>query len=95
MTISLLLFNQIFITYKKWYCILFGFTTYFTIGAFQMSVFGFSDAFHIVEPMLNGTSLTAWVVAPIYIIGYSIIVLIIEVVRMHKNKKLKMVDIKS
>ena len=31
-----------------------------------MSVFGFVDAFHIVEPMLSGTILTAWVVAPIY-----------------------------
>ena len=53
MVIMLLIFDQIHITYKKWYCSLFGFTTYFTIGAFQMSVFGFSDSFHIVEPMLS------------------------------------------
>ena len=86
LTIALLLFNQIHITYKKWYCIIFGFTAYFTVGAFQMSVFGFSDAFHIVEPMLDGTPLTAWFVAPIYIVGYSIIVLIIELVRKHKQK---------
>ena len=86
MVVSLLLFNQIFITYKKWYCTLFGFTTYFTIGAFQMSVFGFSDAFHIVEPMLSGTKLTAWVVAPIYIIGYSVIILIIELLRNSKKR---------
>ncbi|MBQ9790393.1 MAG: YwaF family protein [Clostridia bacterium] len=89
LVIALLLFNQINITYRKWYCTLFGFTAYFTVGAFQMSVFGFSDAFHIVEPMLSGTPLTAWVVAPIYIVGYSIVLLIIELVRKHKLKDVK------
>ena len=87
MVVALLLFNQIHITYKKWHCSLFGFTTYFTIGAFQMAVFAFSDAFHIVEPMLDGTVLTAWVVAPIYIIGYSFILVLIELVRKYKIKK--------
>lgn len=87
MVLLLLLFNQIHITYKKWYCSLFGFTTYFTVGAFQMAVFGFSDSFHIVEPMLSGTPLTAWVIAPIYIIGYSIVILSIELIRKHKSKK--------
>ena len=86
MVVLLLLFNQIHITYKKWYCSLFGFTAYFTIGAFQMSVFGFSDSFHIVEPMISGTPLTAWVVAPIYIFGYSAVILAIELIRNHKNK---------
>lgn len=86
MVIALLMFNQISITYKKWYCTLFGFTAYFAIGAFQMSVFGFSDAFHIVEPMLSGTQLTAWVIAPIYILGYSLVILIIELIRKNKLK---------
>ena len=86
MVVALLLFNQINITYKKWYCSLFGFTAYFTVGAFQMSVFGFSDSFHIVEPMIDGTPLTAWVVAPIYIAGYAIVLTIIELVRKHKSK---------
>lgn len=88
MVVALLLFNQINITYKKWYCTLFGFTAYFTVGAFQMSVFGFNDAFHIVEPMLSGTPLTAWVVAPIYIVAYAIILLVIELVRKHKANKI-------
>lgn len=87
MVLALLLFNQINITYKKWYCTLFGFTAYFTVGAFQMSVFGFDDAFHIVEPMLSGTPLTAWFIAPIYIIGYGIVLLTIELIRKHKKKK--------
>ena len=89
MVVALLLFNQIHITYKKWYSTVFGFTAYFTVGAFQMSVFGFSDAFHIVEPMLSGTPLTAWFIAPIYLVGYSVVLLVIELVRKYKknNKK--------
>ena len=87
MVVALLLFNQINITYKKWYCSLFGFTAYFTVGAFQMSVFGFSDAFHIVEPMLPGTPLTAWVIAPIYIVGYGAVLLTIELIRRRNRKK--------
>ena len=86
MTVALLLFNQIHITYKKWYCTLFGFTAYLTVGAFQMSVFGLGDAFHIVEPMLDGTPLTAWVVAPIYFGAYALILLAIELVRKYRKK---------
>ena len=89
MVVALLLFNQIHITYKKWYCVLFGFTAYFTVGAFQMSVFGFSDAFHIVEPMLSGTPLTAWVIAPIYLFGYAAVIFTIEMIRKHKAKNKK------
>jgi hypothetical protein len=81
MVIALLLFNQIFVTYKKWYCTLFGFTSYLTIGAFQMAVFGFSDSFHIAEPILSGTPLTAWVMAPMYIVAYGIMLLIVELIR--------------
>ena len=79
--IALLLFNQIHVTYRKWYCSLFGFTSYLTVGAFQMSVLGLDDAFHIVEPMLDGTPLTVWFVAPIYMLGYAIVLCIIELVR--------------
>ena len=41
-----------------------------------MSVFGFEDSFHITEPLLEGTPLTAWVAAPIYAVGYAAILLI-------------------
>lgn len=81
MVIALLLFNQIFVTYKKWYCTLFGFTSYLTVGAFQMAVFGFSDSFHIAEPILSGTPLTAWVMAPMYIVAYGVLLLIVELIR--------------
>ena len=87
MVCALLLFKQIRITYKKWYCTLFGFTSYLTLGAFQMSVFGFSDSFHIAEPILSDTPLTAWVMAPLYALGYGIVLLIIELLRKHKSNK--------
>ena len=87
MVCALLLFNQIHITYKKWYCTLFGFTSYLTLGAFQMSVFGFSDSYHIAEPILSGTPLTAWVMAPIYAVAYGLVLLIIELARKYKESK--------
>ena len=85
MVLALLLFNQIHITYKKWYCTIFGFTAYLSVGAFQMAVLGFSDAFHIVEPMLEDTFLTAWGIAPIYFSAYAALLAVIELVR--RNRK--------
>lgn len=79
--IAIFLFRQIRITYKKWYCSLFGFTAYLTVGAFLMQTFDMSDAFHIAEPLLPGTPLTAWVMAPMYAVAYGIILLVIEIVR--------------
>ena len=87
MVLALLLFGQIAITYKKWYCTLFGFTSYLTVGAFQMAVFDFNDSFHIVEPMIDGTFLTVWGVAPIYIGAYALVLLVIEVVRAKRKNK--------
>lgn len=84
---ALLIFHQIHITYKKWYCTFFGFTAYLTVGAFQMSVLGFEDSFHIVEPILSGTPLTAWVMAPLYAVGYGIVLLVIELIRRRKTAK--------
>lgn len=85
--LALLMFDQIFITYKRWYCTLFGFTAYLTVGAFQMSVFGFSDSFHIAEPILSGTPLTAWVMAPLYAVGYGAVLFLTELIRKRKNRR--------
>ena len=85
LVVALLMFKQIDITYKKWYCTLFGFTCYLTIGAFLMHTFDMSDAFHIAEPLLPDTPLTAWVMAPMYAFSYALILFIIHIVR--KNKK--------
>ena len=87
MILALFLFKQIRVTYKKWYCSLFGFTSYLTVGAFQMAVFGFSDSFHIVKPMLDGTPLTVWVIAPIYAVGYAIVLFAFELIRKYREKK--------
>lgn len=90
LVVALLMFKHVTITYKKWYCVILGFTCYLTIGAFQMSVFNLSDAFHIVEPLLSGTSLTAWVIAPIYLASHGLIFLSFELIRRRiKNKKLQ------
>lgn len=84
--VALLMFKQIDITYKKWYCTLFGFTCYLTLGAFLMHTFNLSDAFHIAEPLLPGTPLTAWVMAPMYAVSYAIILLIIELKRKNTSR---------
>jgi hypothetical protein len=86
MVAALLLFGQIHITYKKWYCTFFGFTAYLSVGAFQMSVLGLPDAFHIAEPILSDTPLTAWVMAPLYAAGYGLVLLVIELVRKSKAR---------
>jgi hypothetical protein len=85
--VALLLFKQINITYKKWYCTLFGFTAYLTLGAFLIAVGGMDDAFHIFTPLLDGTPLTAWVMAPIYAVCYALILFLIEFFRKRKTKK--------
>lgn len=81
--VGILMFKQINITYKKWYCTFFGFTTYLTLGAFMMQAFDMSDAYHITEPLLDGTFLTAWGMAPLYALGYGIVLFVIEIA---KNK---------
>ena len=52
-----------------------------------MSIFGFEDSFHITEPLLEGTPLTAWVTASMYAVGYAAILLVIELVRKHTKRK--------
>ena len=85
--VAIFLFKQLDVTYKKWYCTLFGFTAYLTVGAFLMEVFDMSDAFHIAEPLLPGTPLTAWVMAPMYAAAYGIILLAFEIAKRKKQTK--------
>lgn len=84
--IMVLLFKKINITYKKWHYVLLGFTCYLTLGAFLMAVFNVSDAYHIVEPLLPNTPLTAWVMAPMYAVGHGLVFLGIELGRKFSNK---------
>ena len=64
-----------------------GLTSYMSVGAFLMAVFQVDDAFHIVEPLLDGTPLTAWVMGPIYVFAHGLIFLIIELVKRRKKSK--------
>ena len=84
LVVALFLFNQIEVTYKKWYCTLFGFTCYLTLGAFLIGCLGLSDAFHIYTPLLDNTPFTTWVMAPIYAVCYALILLGFELVRKKK-----------
>lgn len=85
LAIALLLFRQLHVTYKKWYCTLFGFTCYLTLGAFLVGALKISDAFHIYTPVIPNTPLTAWGMAPIYAACYALLLLVIELVRRQKR----------
>jgi tellurite resistance protein TehA-like permease len=85
LVVGLLMFKQIDITYKKWYCTLFGFTSYLTVGAFLMHTYNLSDAFHIAEPLLPNTPLTAWVMGPMYAAAYAVILFAIELYKKKRN----------
>ena len=93
LVVALLLFKQIDITYKKWYCTLFGFTCYLSLGAFLIGGLGLSDAFHIYTPLLSDTPLTTWVMAPIYAVCYALLLLIIELARKYMAKNAKKITI--
>ena len=87
LVVALLMFNQIDITYKKWYYTFFGFTSYLTLGAFMMQEFGMSDAFHIAEPLIEGTFFTAWGMAPLYAVGYALILWIVEITKANRKSR--------
>lgn len=83
--ILVFLMGHLHLTYKKWYCTLFGFTTYLAYGSFLMCVLGYSNPLYMKEPAIDGTIFTIWVMMPIYIVVYSIILLIVELVRRKKK----------
>ena len=87
LVVALLMYKQIDITYKKWKCTLYGFTCYMTLGAFLMHTFNLSDAFHIAEPLIPDTPLTAWVMAPMYAVGYGLVLLLVEIIKKRKTRK--------
>ena len=84
--ILMLMFGYLRLNYKKWYCNLFGFTCYFSYGAFLMCVLNYSNPFYMKEPALSGTPFTAWGIAPIYIALWAVIILIVELVRKKRQR---------
>ncbi len=85
--ILLLQFQYVNITYKKWYCTLIGFMAYLSLGAFLMCVLHYGNPFYMVEPAISGTPFTAWVIAPIYISVYVLILLVVELIRKRSSAK--------
>lgn len=75
------------LTYKKWYCTLFGFTSYLAYGSFLMCVLEYGNPFYMTGPAIDGTVFTAWVIAPIYISVYALIIFAVEFFRHRRNKK--------
>ena len=85
--ILMFLLGYLKLTYKKWYCTLIGFAAYLSYGAFLMFVLKYSNPFYMTAPALDGTIFTIWVIIPIYLVVYSLIILIVELVRMKKKKQ--------
>lgn len=90
--VSLFVFDYIHLSYKKWYCILLGFACYLAVGAFFVSVMGYGDALHMKDPILENTPLTIWVVAPMYMAVYGLIILVVELVRKKKEIENKQIE---
>lgn len=84
--VTLFLFKQINVTYKKWYWTIICFTFYITVGTFLMQTFHMSDAMHIAEPLIPDTPLTIWVMAPIYAVAYGVLLLAVEMIKKKKKR---------
>jgi hypothetical protein len=83
--VLLFICNYLHLTYKKWYCTAVGFAAYLLLGVFLMFVLDYSNPFYMVEPALDGTIFTVWVIAPIYMAVYALILWIVELVRRRKT----------
>ena len=84
--VVVLMFGYFEITYKKWYCTVFGFTAYLAFGAFLMCVMDYGNPFYMTAPALDGTIFTIWAMIPIYLVVYALIILTVEIFRLKKNK---------
>ena len=76
--ILLLMFRYMTVTYKKWYCMALGFAFYLSLGAFLIFVCDYANPFYMLAPAIPGTPLTVWVIAPIYLSVYALILWCIE-----------------
>lgn len=76
--------NAIYYLKYEMYYTLVGFGCYILVGVFLMKAFNLNDAFHLFEPLISGTPLTTWVMAPMYIVGYALVLFCVEILK--KNK---------
>ena len=73
--------------YKKWPNLVIGFMAYITFGTFLIHVLNFGSAFYINSPILDGTPLTVWVIAPVFGVGYALYMVALELLRRRKKRK--------
>ena len=83
--VLLFICNYLHLTYKKWYCTAVGFAAYLLLGTFLLFGLEYSNPLYMVEPALDGTIFTVWVIAPIYMAVYGLILWIVELVRRRKT----------
>ncbi len=88
--ILMFLLGHLDITYKKWYCTPIGLTAYLSFGAFLMCVMDYGNPFYMTGPALDGTPLTVWVIAPIYITAYALILAVTELVKYKRKNTRKL-----
>ena len=86
--VLMLMHGYLELTYKKWYCTPIGFAAYLSLGSFLICVLGYENPFYMTGAALPGTPLTVWVIAPIYISVYALILLSVELVK-HRKKTMK------
>lgn len=79
-------------TYKKWANLIIGFMAYITLGTFLIFVLDVNTAFYISHPILSGTPLTVWVLAPIFAVGYALYMLGLELIRRNWKSRKKESD---
>lgn len=85
----LLVVNWFRPNYKRSGNLVVGFLAYITVGAFLISVLKRNDAFYIFNPILSGTPLTVWVLAPIFTIIYISFMIVYELIKRKLKKKEK------
>lgn len=73
--------------YKKWPNLVIGFMAYITLGTFLIHVLNFGSAFYIDNPILDGTPLTVWVIAPVFGVGYVLYMVALELLRRRKKRE--------
>jgi hypothetical protein len=78
--------GHLVLSYKRWRCTLFGLTCYLAYGSFLLCVLKMGNPMYMTAPAIDGTIFTVWGLLPIYIIVYSCILLVAELVRNKKGK---------
>lgn len=85
--ITVLTFGYMRLTIKKSYAQAFAISIYLLTGLFLIYVAKFDDAFSIKTPVVEGTPLYMWLLMIIYTSVYFAIMVTIELIRRHKQKK--------